>query len=131
MNEHCNNALKLAVWLEHHSEVEKVHYLGLESHQSHELAKKQQSGFGGIVSFEVKGGKEKAFKVINSTEMVSITANLGDTKTTITHPASTTHSRLSDNEKQKVGINDSLIRVSVGLESVDDVISDINKGLSV
>lgn len=131
MNEHCNNALKLAVWLEHHSEVEKVHYLGLESHQSHELAKKQQSGFGGIVSFEVKGGKEKAFKVINSTEMVSITANLGDTKTTITHPASTTHSRLSDNEKQKVGINDCLIRVSVGLESVDDVISDINKGLSV
>lgn len=131
MNEHCNNALKLAVWLEHHSEVEKVHYLGLESHQSHELAKKQQSGFGGIVSFEVKGGKEKAFKVINSTEMVSITANLGDTKTTITHPASTTHSRLSDNEKQKVGINDSLIRVSVGLESVDDVIADINKGLSV
>ncbi|MEO1944568.1 MAG: O-succinylhomoserine sulfhydrylase [Candidatus Thioglobus sp.] len=131
MNEHCNNALKLAVWLEHHSEVEKVHYLGLESHQSHELAKKQQSGFGGIVSFEVKGGKEKAFKVINSTEIVSITANLGDTKTTITHPASTTHSRLSDNEKQKVGINDSLIRVSVGLESVDDVIADINKGLSV
>jgi|TARA_B100001105_G_scaffold175289_1_gene141215 O-succinylhomoserine sulfhydrylase len=131
MNEHCNNALKLAVWLEHHSEVEKVHYLGLESHQSHELAKKQQSGFGGIVSFEVKGGKEKAFKVINSTEMVSITANLGDTKTTITHPASTTHSRLSDNEKQKVGINDCLIRVSVGLESVDDVIADINKGLSV
>jgi O-succinylhomoserine sulfhydrylase len=121
----------LAVWLEHHSEVEKVHYLGLESHQSHELAKKQQSGFGGIVSFEVKGGKEKAFKVINSTEMVSITANLGDTKTTITHPASTTHSRLSDNEKQKVGINDCLIRVSVGLESVDDVIADINKGLSV
>lgn len=131
MNEHCNNALKLAVWLEHHSEVEKVHYLGLESHQSHELAKKQQSGFGGIVSFEVRGGKEKAFKVINSTEMVSITANLGDTKTTITHPASTTHSRLSDNEKQKVGINDSLIRISVGLENVDDVIDDINKGLSV
>jgi O-succinylhomoserine sulfhydrylase len=81
------------------------------------------------VSFEVKGGKKKAFELINSTEMLSITANLGDTKTTITHPSSTTHGRLSDDEKVQAGIKDSLIRVSVGLESIDDVIDDINKGL--
>jgi O-succinylhomoserine sulfhydrylase len=129
MKAHSDNALKLAVWLEKHDSVEKVYYLGLKSHPNHELAKQQQSGFGGIVSFEVKGGKKKAFELINSTEMLSITANLGDTKTTITHPSSTTHGRLSDDEKVQAGIKDSLIRVSVGLESIDDVIDDINKGL--
>jgi O-succinylhomoserine sulfhydrylase len=129
MNAHCNNALKLANWLESQNNVEKVYYLGLESHPDHDLAKSQQSGFGGIVSFEVKGGKSEAFKLINNTKMISITANLGDTKTTITHPSSTTHGRLSDEQKQQSGINDSLIRVSVGLESIEDVIDDLKNGL--
>jgi len=129
MNAHCDNALKLANWLESQNNVEKVYYLGLESHPDHDLAKSQQSGFGGIVSFEVKGGKSEAFKLINNTKMISITANLGDTKTTITHPSSTTHGRLSDEQKQQSGINDSLIRVSVGLESIEDVIDDLKNGL--
>ncbi len=129
MKAHSDNALKLATWLQSQDQVEKVHYLGLESHPDHALAKTQQSGFGGIVSFEVKGGREAAFKVINATEILSITANLGDTKTTITHPASTTHGRLTDDEKQQANITEGLIRISVGLESVDDVINDISKGL--
>jgi len=131
MKAHSDNALKLAKWLELQDKVETVHYLGLESHPHHNIAKAQQSGFGGIVSFEVKGGKDTAFKVINATEILSITANLGDTKTTITHPGTTTHGRLSDEEKQKAKISDGLIRISVGLENVDDVIDDIAKGLSV
>ncbi len=131
MKAHCENALKLAIWLEKQEQVEKVHYLGLKSHPHHQLAKLQQLGFGGIVSFEVKGGKEKAFKVINATETISITANLGDAKSTITHPASTTHGRLTDEEKLKANISDGLIRVSVGLEDINDVIDDINRGLSV
>ena len=129
MEAHSDNALKLASWLSQQGQVEKVHYLGLETHPDHSLAKTQQSGFGGIVSFEIKGGRKEAFKVINSTEILSITANLGDTKTTITHPASTTHGRLTDDEKQQAGITEGLIRISVGLESTDDVINDIRKGL--
>ncbi|RUM77614.1 MAG: O-succinylhomoserine sulfhydrylase [Candidatus Thioglobus sp.] len=129
MKAHSDNALKLAVWLQTQDQVEKVHYLGLESHPNHTLASTQQSGFGGIVSFEVKGGREAAFKVINATEILSITANLGDTKTTITHPASTTHGRLTDNEKQQANITEGLIRISVGLEDIGDVINDISKGL--
>jgi O-succinylhomoserine sulfhydrylase len=129
MKAHSDNALKLAVWLQTQDQVEKVHYLGLESHPNHTLASTQQSGFGGIVSFEVKGGREAAFKVINATEILSITANLGDTKTTITHPASTTHGRLTDNEKQQAHITEGLIRISVGLEDIGDVINDISKGL--
>ncbi len=129
MKAHCDNALKLATWLQNKDQVEKVYYLGLESHPDHALANTQQSGFGGIVSFEVKGGREAAFKVINATEILSITANLGDTKTTITHPASTTHGRLTDDEKQQAHITEGLIRISVGLENVDDVINDISKGL--
>jgi O-succinylhomoserine sulfhydrylase len=129
MKAHCDNALKLATWLQDQDQVEKVHYLGLESHQDHALANVQQSGFGGIVSFEVKGGREAAFKIINATEILSITANLGDTKTTITHPASTTHGRLTDDEKQQANITEGLIRISVGLEDVGDVINDISKGL--
>ncbi len=129
MKAHCDNALKLATWLQSQDKIEKVHYLGLESHPDHALAKTQQSGFGGIVSFEVKGGRKAAFKVINATEILSITANLGDAKTTITHPASTTHGRLTDEEKQQANITEGLIRVSVGLESVTDVINDIGKGL--
>jgi len=129
MEAHSDNALKLASWLSQQGQIEKVHYLGLETHPDHTLAKTQQSGFGGIVSFEIKGGRKEAFKVINSTEILSITANLGDTKTTITHPASTTHGRLTNDEKQQAGITESLIRISVGLESTDDVINDIRKGL--
>jgi O-succinylhomoserine sulfhydrylase len=131
MKAHSDNALKLANWLSQQDQVEKVHYLGLESHPDYALAKTQQSGFGGIVSFEIKGGREVAFQVINATEMLSITANLGDTKTTITHPASTTHGRLTDKEKQQANITESLIRISVGLEEVHDVINDISKGLLV
>ena len=129
MKAHCDNALKLATWLQDQDQVEKVHYLGLDSHQDHALANVQQSGFGGIVSFEVKGGREAAFKIINATEILSITANLGDTKTTITHPASTTHGRLTDDEKQQANIAEGLIRISVGLEDIGDVINDISKGL--
>ncbi len=131
MQAHSDNALKLAQWLETQPLVEKVHYLGLQSHPHHEIAKAQQSGFGGIVSFEVKGGKAKAFEVINATEFLSITANLGDAKTTITHPATTTHGRLTPEEREAAKIGDGLIRVSVGLENVDDVIADIAKGLYV
>ncbi|MCS5591073.1 MAG: O-succinylhomoserine sulfhydrylase [Gammaproteobacteria bacterium] len=124
MKAHCNNAGKLANWLEGQEFVEKVHYLGLESHPSHELAKTQQSGYGGIVSFEVKGGKQGAFRLINNTKMLSITANLGDTKSTITHPATTTHGRLSNTERALSGITDGLVRISAGLEDIDDIISD-------
>lgn len=127
---HCNNALKIATWLESQSKIEKVHYLGLKSHPHHQLAKTQQFGFGGIVSFEVKGGKLAAFKLINAVEIFSITANLGDTKSTITHPATTTHGRLTDEERINAHISDGLIRLSVGLEDVDDLIRDISKGLS-
>lgn len=126
MKAHCDSAGKLANWLEKQEFVEKVHYLGLESHPNHQVAKTQQSGFGGIVSFEVEGGKEAAFRLINNTSMLSITANLGDTKSTITHPATTTHGRLSDEERLQSGITDGLIRVSVGLEDIDDIISDLN-----
>jgi len=129
MKAHSDNALKLATWLQVQDQVEKVHYLGLESHPDHALANIQQSGFGGIVSFEVKGGRGAAFKVINATEILSITANLGDTKTTITHPASTTHGRLTDDEKKQANITEGLIRISVGLEDIGDVINDISKGL--
>jgi O-succinylhomoserine sulfhydrylase len=129
MKAHSDNALKLASWLQTQDQVEKVHYLGLQSHPDHALANIQQSGFGGIVSFEVKGGRKAAFKVINATEILSITANLGDTKTTITHPASTTHGRLTDDEKQQANITEGLIRISVGLEDIGDLINDISKGL--
>ena len=125
MRAHCDNANKLANWLVDQEFIEKVHYLGLESHPSHQVAKSQQSDFGGIVSFEVKGGKEGAFRLINNTQMLSITANLGDTKSTITHPATTTHGRLSDDERSKSSITDGLIRISVGLEDIGDIISDL------
>jgi O-succinylhomoserine sulfhydrylase len=129
MKAHCENAMKLASWLETQKNINKVYYLGLESHPDHELAKKQQNGFGAIVSFEVNGGKDKAFNIINNTKMLSITANLGDAKSTITHPATTTHGRLSHEEKKRSGITENLIRISVGLESIEDVIGDISLDL--
>ena len=125
MDAHCKGAKKLANWLSDQSFIKKVHYVGLENHPHHEIAKKQQTGFGGIVSFEVSGGREEAFHLINNTEMISITANLGDTKTTITHPSSTTHVRLSDEEKRRSHITENLIRISVGLEDIGDIIADI------
>ncbi|AYQ55919.1 O-succinylhomoserine sulfhydrylase [Bathymodiolus thermophilus thioautotrophic gill symbiont] len=131
MKAHCENALKIAIWLESQPQVKKVHYLGLKSHPHHQLAKTQQLGFGGIVSFEIKGEQVAAFKLINATEIFSITANLGDTKSTITHPTTTTHGRLSDEERENAHITDGLIRLSIGLEDADDLIADINKGLLV
>ncbi len=125
MKAHCENARQLANWLNDQSFVEKVHYLGLESHPHHQIATDQQRDFGGIVSFEVSGGKEDAFRLINNTKMISITANLGDTKSTITHPASTTHARLSDEEKKQCNISDNLVRISVGLEDISDIIADL------
>jgi len=129
MKAHCDNAFELARWLEQQNCVAKVHYPGLVSHQQHELAKRQQSQFGGIVSFELTGGKGAAWRLIDATEMISITANLGDSKTTITHPATTTHGRLSPEARQLAGIKDGLIRISVGLENIEDIKKDIAKGL--
>ena len=125
MKAHCDNAIKLAEWLQNQGFVQKVHYLGLQSHPHHDIAKAQQSGYGGIVSFEVKGGKKEAFRIINNTEMISITANLGDTKSTITHPATTTHNRLTEDERRKSNISDNLVRISVGLEDITDIIADL------
>ncbi|MDZ7924754.1 MAG: PLP-dependent transferase [Marinagarivorans sp.] len=113
-----------------HPKVEKVFYAGLPSHFGHELAAKQQSAFGGVLSFRVKGEREAAWKVIDATKIMSLTANLGDTKTTIVHPATTTHGRLSPEQKAEAGITENLVRISVGLESVKDLIADLERGLS-
>ena len=129
MKAHCDNAMQLAEWLEAHPAVAQVFYPGLASHPQHALAQRQQSGFGGIVSFVVKGGQEAAWKVIDATQMLSITANLGDTKTTITHPATTTHGRLTPEQKAQSGIVEGLVRVSVGLESIRDIQRDLARGL--
>ena len=129
MNAHSQQATQVARFLQQHPAVERVYHPGLESHPQHELAKSQQSGFGGVVSFVVKGGREHAWRVIDATDMVSITANLGDVKTTITHPATTTHGRVSDELKARTGIGEGLIRVAVGLENIDDIIADLSRGL--
>ena len=129
MKAHCDNAFELAKWLEQQPGIAKVHYPGLQSHAQHELAKRQQSQFGGIVSFELSGGKEQAWKLIDATEMISITANLGDVKSTITHPATTTHGRLTPEARAAAGIKDGLVRVSVGLEHINDIKNDLLKGL--
>ena len=130
MKGHCENAQKVAEFLDAQPNVKQVFYPGLSTHPQHDLAKAQQSGFGAIVSFEVEGGREAAWKIINNTEMLSITANLGDTRTTITHPATTTHGRVSDEEKAKAGVTEGLIRVAVGLEEADDIIADLKRGLA-
>jgi len=131
MKAHCENAQKLAEWLSTHEKVQEVYYAGLPAHEGHELAKKQQKGFGGIVSFVVKGEREGAWKVIDNTKFISITGNLGDVKSTITHPATTTHGKLSAEAKQAAGIQEGLIRVSVGLEDINDIIRDISRGLDL
>jgi len=122
-------ALELARWLERHPRVARVHYPGLESHPQHTLAKRQQRTAGAVVSFEVKGGREAAWKVIDSTRLISITGNLGDVKTTITHPATTTHGRISAEARAAAGIGEGLIRVAVGLEAVADLQADLARGL--
>lgn len=131
MKAHCENSLALAIWLEKQEQIEKVYYPGLESHPQHALAKTQQSGFGGIVSFVVKGGKEAAWKIVNNLQMLSITANLGDTKSTVTHPASTTHGRLSQEQRDDALIDDGLLRISVGLEDIADIKADLARGMMV
>ncbi len=131
MQRHSENATKLAHWLQQQPQVEKVFYPGLDTHPQYELAQRQQSLPGGILSFELAGGKQAAWELIDSTRMLSITANLGDTKTTITHPATTTHGRLTAEERAESGISDSLIRVSVGLEEVADIQADLSRGLGL
>ncbi len=129
MKAHCESALELAKWLDIQPGVAKVHYPGLDSHPQHELAKQQQSHFGGVVSFELEGGKDHAWKLVDATRMISITANLGDVKSTITHPATTTHGRLTPELRSQAGIKDSLVRVSVGLENIEDIKADLLLGL--
>jgi len=125
----CASALKLAQWLEQRPQVARVYYPGLPSHPQHALAMKQQKSGGGIVSFDLKGGKEAAWRVIDGTRLLSITANLGDTKTTITHPATTTHGRISPEARAAAGIGDGLVRIAVGLEGIEDIQADLLRGL--
>lgn len=127
---HSANALQLAQWLEKQPRVRRVYYPGLASHPQHELARKQQSGFGGIVAFEVDGGQDAAWRLIDSTRLLSITANLGDARSTITHPATTTHGKLTPEQRQEAGIADGLVRISVGLEDVQDIIRDLSPNFS-
>jgi O-succinylhomoserine sulfhydrylase len=130
MDAHSANALEIARWLEAQPTVARVHYPGLPSHPQHELAKRQQKTGGGIVSFELKNGKEAAWRVVDSVRMISITANLGDTKSTLTHPASTTHARISQESRDAAGISDGLLRIAVGLEASKDIQDDLARGLN-
>lgn len=129
MKAHCENALELAHWLEAHPAVAKVHYSGLKSHPQHALAARQQRGSGAVLGCEVKGARDAAWSVIDATQIMSITGNLGDVKTTITHPATTTHGRLSDEQKTAAGISEGLIRIAVGLEDINDLKRDLARGL--
>ena len=129
MEAQSESALELAQWLETHPRVRRVYYPGLPSHPQHGLAARQQRSGGAVVSFEVHGGREDAWRVIDSTRMISITANLGDTKTTITHPATTTHGRISPEARARAGITENLLRIAVGLESVKDIRADLERGL--
>lgn len=129
MQAHSAGALEVARWLEQAPGVSKVHYPGLASHPQHGLATRQQRGYGGIVSFEVDGGREAAWRLIDATQLCSITANLGDTKTTITHPATTTHGRISAEERAAAGVTEGLIRLAVGIEEPADLIRDLQRGL--
>ena len=131
MRAHCDNAMALAQWLDKRPWVERVYYPGLPSHPQYELVKRQQKAPGAIVCFEARGGQEAAWKLIDATQMLSITANLGDTKTTITHPATTTHGRLTPQDRAVAGIADGLIRISVGLEAVEDIQRDLLRGVEL
>jgi O-acetylhomoserine/O-acetylserine sulfhydrylase len=127
----CENAMALAKWLESHDAIESVSYPGLEDHPTHDLAKKYLTrGFGGVLSFKMKGGREKAEKFVNSLELISHLANVGDSKTLIIHPASTTHSQLSVTEQTSAGVDPNLLRVSVGIEHIEDIKADILQALA-
>ncbi len=129
MDAHSANALAVAQWLEEQPNVARVFYPGLPSHPQHQLAMRQQKTGGGIVSFEVKGGREAAWRVVDGTRMISVTANLGDTKTTLTHPATTTHARITPEARAAAGITEGLLRIAVGLEAVSDIKDDLARGL--
>jgi O-succinylhomoserine sulfhydrylase len=129
MQAHCRSALGLAQWLVQQPLVAHVYYPGLADHPQHALARRQQSGFGGIVSFDLDGGREAAWDLIDHCRLLSITANLGDTKSTITHPATTTHGRMTQAERDQAGIGEGLVRISVGLESLADIQADLEHGV--
>lgn len=129
VDRHCENALKLATFLEGHDKIDWVKYPFLKSHPQHEIAKKQMKAGGCVVAFEVKGGLEAGRKFFDSIELLSLSANLGDARSIVTHPASTTHSKLSKEDRESVGISDGMVRVSVGLEHIDDIIADIEQAL--
>lgn len=129
MRAHSAAARELAEWLEGQPQVERVFYAGLPTHPGHALAARQQSAFGGVLSFRVRGAQREAWKVIDATRLMSLTANLGDAKTTIVHPATTTHGRISAAERREAGISDNLIRIAVGLEAIDDLKADLARGL--
>jgi O-succinylhomoserine sulfhydrylase len=129
MRAHSAAALALAQWLEQQPKIKRVHYAGLPSHAQHELAARQQSGFGGIIAFDVAGERDAAWRFIDATRLLSITANLGDVKSTITHPATTTHGRITPAERERAGISESLLRISVGLEDLRDLRADLQRGL--
>ncbi len=129
MDRHCENAFKLAQYLESHSALEQVRYPHLKSHPQYELAKKQMKLGGGIVTFVVKGGIEGGAALMDNLKMISLTPNLGDTRTTVTHPASTTHSKLTEEERAAVGIAPGTVRISVGLENINDIVEDIEQAL--
>lgn len=130
MRAHSEQAQALAHWLVDHPQVERVFYTGLPDHPQRDLAARQQKAFGGVVSFEVAGGREAAWRVVDATQMLSITANLGDVRTTITHPASTTHGRVPVEQRMAMGIHEGLVRISVGLEDLEDIQADLDRGLS-
>ncbi len=131
VRQHCENAVKIATFLDSHPKIEKTIYPGLKSHPQHNLALAQMNGYGSsLVAFEIKGGKKASFSTLNTLEIVDISNNLGDAKSLITHPATTTHQRLSDEEKASLGITDGLVRLSVGLEDADDLIEDLDRALA-
>lgn len=130
MQAHSQSALQLAQWLQTQQGVKQVNYSGLPDHPQHELAQRQQSAFGGVLSFEIVGGRDQAWRFVDATRMVSITANLGDAKTTLTHPATTTHGRLSPEDRLAAGISDGLLRIAVGLEDIEDIQADLERGLA-
>ena len=130
MEAHSRSALELATWLQQQPAVEQVFYAGLPDHPGHELACRQQRAFGGVLSFKVQGGRQQAWDFIDAVRIMSLTANLGDAKTTIVHPASTTHGRLTAQQREEAGIGDNLVRVAVGLEHVDDLRADLQRGFA-
>lgn len=131
MDRHCSNALKVAEYFEGNQQIKSVKYPFLKSHPQHHLALKQMSQGGGIVTLDLLGGVARAQRFIDNLQMVSVTANLGDSRSIVTHPASTTHSKLSEEERQQVGISDGLVRLSVGLEHADDIIQDVERALEL